>query len=401
MCCSRFPSKLGCSARLTLTCFLMVGGALLQLQEHHVPPWGMPRKQGFLPQNLRPNWTWSKWQRNTVLTVLIIWSGMYMYCMYWYRILTRTVPHWHEGSVNTNSGPDWSTWHSQGGIDHLSCAHGRLSSFFCFPRHAQVWEVRLGAFGLTCFSQSASTLCPISLPLSLMQSLAHVVTFCHDEQQRTQFTLSVSPIPLPHGEGVGFDPPHQCFSRHYSSMQWMKKIFTGREAVPYKAYQSPTPKSTKTSRHQKTSEDIRRHQSRLSPPDARGLRAGLLCPVRQLIGPAYPCSVSSRVINRLTSFKLHIAWPHSMTGDMISSFIHTFIYPYSSVVIQHSSPETNGQAPGGWCQCWMLPALWPGNEGVSALNRTQHAAQLDCILLYQHNILHPYIITFIQCYIYI
>ena len=63
------------------------------------------------------------------------------------------------------------------------------------------------------------TVCPIFFSLSLMQSLAHVVTFFHDEQQRTQFTLSVSPIPLPHGEGVGFDPPHQCFSRHYSSMQ--------------------------------------------------------------------------------------------------------------------------------------------------------------------------------------
>ena len=51
---SDFSSELGCSARLTLTCFLMVGGHCFNYRNTMCHPWGMPRKQGFLPQNLRP-----------------------------------------------------------------------------------------------------------------------------------------------------------------------------------------------------------------------------------------------------------------------------------------------------------------------------------------------------------
>jgi len=65
----------------------------------------------------------------------------------------------------------------------------------------------------------------------------------------------------------------------------MKKIFTGREAVPYKAYQSLTPK------HQKTSEDIR-VGFHLLMLEAFELGSSVL-QLWQLIGPAYPCSVSS------------------------------------------------------------------------------------------------------------
>ena len=118
--------------------------------------------------------------------------------------------------------------HSQGGIDHLSRAHGLFS--------VSRGGVRGGARSVRPDMLQPAGIKPMSSVSCNPPMLSHFVTM----NNGNTWERNVTPVPLPHWEGVAFDPPpHQCCSHHYSRTYKQKKSSPAR-TVPCKAvHRSP------------------------------------------------------------------------------------------------------------------------------------------------------------------